>query len=140
MIDEKDLAKLSYANAPSISSENFPGPKSQESLTETFECESMARGGGRFPFVFSEGKGATVKDPDGNIMIDITAGVAVNSVGRCHPRVIEAMQKQMGTLMHASDIFQRQTNRTCQKGVHRSSSRATEQLYQLLYPRRQRSR
>jgi 4-aminobutyrate aminotransferase len=64
----------------------------------------MARGGGAFPFVFSEGKGATVKDPDGNLMIDITAGVAVNAVGRCHPRVIKAMQSQMGTLMHASDI------------------------------------
>jgi 4-aminobutyrate aminotransferase len=37
-------------------------------------------------------------------MIDITAGVAVNAVGRCHPRVIEAMKAQMGTLMHASDI------------------------------------
>lgn len=64
----------------------------------------MARGGGKFPFVFAEGRGATVKDPDGNVLIDITAGVAVNSVGRCHPRVIAAMQAQMGTLMHASDI------------------------------------
>lgn len=32
------------------------------------------------------------------------AGVAVNSVGRCHPHVIAAMQAQMGSLMHASDI------------------------------------
>jgi 4-aminobutyrate aminotransferase len=104
MIDEKDLAALSYADAPKIVTESFPGPKTQESLQQSFESESMARGGGRFPFVFSEGRGATVKDPDGNVMLDITAGVAVNSVGRCHPRVIEAMQKQMGTLMHASDI------------------------------------
>lgn len=104
MISEKDLAQLSYAEAPKIVTKSFPGPKTQEYLENSFASESMARGGGKFPFVFSEGRGATVKDPDGNVMIDITAGVAVNSVGRCHPRVVEAMQKQMGTLMHASDI------------------------------------
>jgi 4-aminobutyrate aminotransferase len=104
MISEKELAKLSYAEAPKVITKSIPGPKTQEYLQGSFDSESMARGGGRFPFVFSEGRGATVKDPDGNVMIDITAGVAVNSVGRCHPRVIEAMQKQMGSLMHASDI------------------------------------
>lgn len=104
MIDEKTLAALSYADAPKIVTGGIPGPKAQAYLQNAFDNESMARGGGRFPFVFSEGKGATVKDPDGNIMIDITAGVAVNSVGRCHPRVVEAMKAQMDTLMHASDI------------------------------------
>jgi 4-aminobutyrate aminotransferase len=104
MISEKELAKLSYAEAPKIVTKSIPGPKTQAYLEGSFDAESMARGGGKFPFVFSEGRGATVKDPDGNVMIDITAGVAVNSVGRCHPRVIEAMQKQMGSLMHASDI------------------------------------
>jgi 4-aminobutyrate aminotransferase len=104
MISEKELAKLSWANAPKIVTKEVPGPKAQEYLQGSFDNESMARGGGRFPFVFAEGKGATVKDPDGNIMLDITAGVAVNSVGRCHPDVIKAMQEQMKTLMHASDI------------------------------------
>lgn len=104
MISEKELAQLSYEGAPKIITDAVPGPKTQEYLERSIEAESMARGGGKFPFVFSEGKGATVKDPDGNLMIDITAGVAVNAVGRCHPRVIEAMQSQMGTLMHASDI------------------------------------
>lgn len=104
MIDEKELAKLSWADAPKIVTDQFPGPKTQEYLQGSFDNESMARGGGRFPFVFSEGKGATVKDPDGNLMLDITAGVAVNAVGRCHPKVIAAMEKQMKTLMHASDI------------------------------------
>ena len=104
MIREQDLAKLSFEGAPNIVTGTIPGPKTQQDLERALACESMARGGGKFPFVFSEGKGATVKDPDGNLMIDITAGVAVNAVGRCHPRVIEAMQSQMGTLMHASDI------------------------------------
>lgn len=104
MVNEKDLEKLSFMDAPKIITNEVPGPKAKESLEDSFKYESMARGGGKFPFVFSEGKGATVTDPDGNLMLDITAGVAVNSVGRCHPRVVEAMQAQMSTLMHASDI------------------------------------
>ena len=104
MIDEKDLAELSYAEAPKLVTDSIPGPKTQDYLERSIGAESMARGGGKFPFVFSEGRGATVKDPDGNVMIDITAGVAVNAVGRCHPRVIAAMKEQMGSLMHASDI------------------------------------
>jgi 4-aminobutyrate aminotransferase len=104
MISEKELAQLSYAEAPKRITDTLPGPKSQAYLQGSFDNESMARGGGRFPLVFAEGRGATAKDPDGNVYIDITAGVAVNAVGRCHPRVIAAMQAQMGSLMHASDI------------------------------------
>jgi 4-aminobutyrate aminotransferase len=104
MVSEQDLAELSYAEAPMMITDSVPGPKSQRILEESHKYESMARGGGGFPLVFDEGKGATIKDPDGNIYIDITAGVAVTSVGRCHPRVLEAMQSQMGRLMHASDI------------------------------------
>jgi 4-aminobutyrate aminotransferase len=48
--------------------------------------------------------GATVKDPDGNLFIDITAGVAVNAVGRRHPRVVKAIEAQLTKLMHAIDI------------------------------------
>lgn len=104
MISEKELAQLSYAEAPKMVTDTIPGKKTAAYLEGSINTESMARGGGRFPLVFAEGKGATVKDPDGNVYIDITAGVAVNSVGRCHPRVVAAMEKQMGSLMHASDI------------------------------------
>jgi len=47
--------------------------------------------------------GATVKDADGNIYIDIVAGVAVNAVGRRHPRVVQAINAQLGKLMHAGE-------------------------------------
>ena len=102
-ISEAELAKLSYSEAP-IMVTALPGPKTIEYLNRSVDTESMARGGGRFPMVFEQGKGATIKDVDGNVLIDITAGVAVTSVGRCHPRVMDAMQQQMGKLMHASDI------------------------------------
>ena len=104
MIEEKDLAALSYPEAPKIVTDGVPGPKGRKILEDSRKYESMARGGGDFPLIIDEGKGATIKDPDGNIYIDITAGVAVTSVGRCHPRVLKAMQDQMGRLMHAIDI------------------------------------
>ena len=104
MIKEKDLAELSYPEAPKIVTKTVPGPKGQKILADSHKYESMARGAGGFPLVFDEGKGATIKDPDGNVYIDITAGVAVTSVGRCHPRVQKAMQSQMGRLMHGGDM------------------------------------
>ena len=82
MTSENELAKLSYPNAPNIVTDNVPGPKTQKLLENSSRCESLARGAGSFPFVYDEGIGSTVKDPDGNLFIDITAGVAVNC-GSC---------------------------------------------------------
>jgi len=104
MISEQELAKLSYPDAPKMVTDKVPGPKTQEALGDSVKFESMARGAGRFPCVFDEGMGATIKDPDRNLYIDITAGVAVNAVGRRHPRVVKAIEEQLGELMHAIDI------------------------------------
>ncbi|MBI5442406.1 MAG: aspartate aminotransferase family protein [Deltaproteobacteria bacterium] len=102
-MSEAELAKLSYPNAPCIVTSEVPGPEMKKALDRSFRHESLARGAGRFPMVYSEGMGSTVKDPDGNVYIDITAGVAVNSVGRLHPRVIAAIEGQLGRLIHAID-------------------------------------
>ncbi|MBW2000677.1 MAG: aminotransferase class III-fold pyridoxal phosphate-dependent enzyme, partial [Deltaproteobacteria bacterium] len=104
MVSEQELAKLSYPEAPKMVTDTVPGPKTQKLLEDSKKCESMARGGGTFPLVMDEGMGATIKDPDGNIYIDITAGVAVTAVGRRHPRVVKAIQDQLGKLMHATDF------------------------------------
>ncbi len=63
MITEKDLAALSYAEAPKIITDNIPGPEGEKILNDSMNYESMARGAGTFPLVCDEGKGATVKDP-----------------------------------------------------------------------------
>jgi 4-aminobutyrate aminotransferase len=104
MISEAKLAKLSYTGAPKIITLSVPGPKGRKLLSEAAGNESMTRGGGLNSLVFDEGYGVTVKDPDGNLYIDITAGVAVNSVGRRNPRVTAAIERQLKGLMHASDI------------------------------------
>jgi 4-aminobutyrate aminotransferase len=100
MISEAELAKLSYPGAPKILTA-IPGPQSLKVLKDVPRYESLTRPGSASPPVFDEGIGATIKDPDGNLFIDLTAGVAVSAVGRRHPKVIEAMQKQMGKMMHA---------------------------------------
>jgi len=104
MISEKELATLSYPDAPKMVTDKVPGPKTKKLLEDSSKYESMARGAGSFPCVYDQGMGSTVKDPDGNLFIDITAGVAVNSVGRRHPRVVKAIEKQMTELMHATDM------------------------------------
>src|SRR5579859_6800558 len=104
MITEAELEALSYPGAPKMVTATVPGPLTQQSLQRSLNVESMARGGGDFPLVFEQGFGVTVKDPDGNLYIDISAGVGVNSVGRCHPTVVEAIRSQSQRLMHASDI------------------------------------
>ena len=60
-----------------------------------------------YPFVPRRGAGSIVEDVDGNIYLDLNAGIAVTSTGHCHPRVVEAIQRQASELVHysASDFF-----------------------------------
>ncbi|SMO52562.1 aspartate aminotransferase family protein [Fodinibius sediminis] len=60
---------------------------------------------GRYPITLVEGKGVKVKDTDGNEYIDALAGIAVNSLGHSHPRVVEAIQDQAARLMHISNFY-----------------------------------
>jgi len=59
----------------------------------------------RFPIAIKRGKGSRVWDVEGNVYIDTLAGIAVNNVGHCHPRVVQAVQRQVETLMHVSNFF-----------------------------------
>jgi 4-aminobutyrate aminotransferase len=103
MITELELMKLSYPNAPKMVTQ-VPGPKVQTLMTESAKYEALTRGGGGFPIIMAEGLGATMKDADGNLYIDMSAGVAVNAVGRGHPKVLEAIQRQSSIIMHTTDI------------------------------------
>jgi len=55
-----------------------------------------------YPLVAERGEGATVEDVDGNRFLDFSAGIAVVATGHCHPRVVEAIQKQAARLIHMS--------------------------------------
>jgi 4-aminobutyrate aminotransferase len=53
------------------------------------------------------GSGALLEDVDGNLFLDFNAGIAVCSTGHAHPRVVEAVRRQAGELLHysASDFY-----------------------------------
>src|SRR5581483_5833607 len=55
-----------------------------------------------YPLVCAKGEGAVVEDVDGNRFLDFNAGIAVVATGHCHPRVVEAVQRQAAQLIHMS--------------------------------------
>jgi acetylornithine aminotransferase/acetylornithine/N-succinyldiaminopimelate aminotransferase len=60
---------------------------------------------GRTPIVLVRGDGTRVWDSDGREYLDFTTGIAVTSLGHCHPVVTGAIREAAATLMHVSNIF-----------------------------------
>jgi predicted acetylornithine/succinylornithine family transaminase len=52
-----------------------------------------------------EGIGTFVWDAEGNEYLDFVSGIAVTSIGHCHPRMVRAVQDQVETLVHVSNLF-----------------------------------
>jgi acetylornithine/N-succinyldiaminopimelate aminotransferase len=59
----------------------------------------------RQPLLLVRGSGARVWDSEGKEYLDFVAGIAVNSVGHCHPSVVEAIKRQAGQLIHTSNLY-----------------------------------
>jgi acetylornithine/N-succinyldiaminopimelate aminotransferase len=53
----------------------------------------------------SKGKGKYLYDMDGRKYLDFFAGISVCNIGHCHPRVVSAIKKQSGKLIHASNHY-----------------------------------
>ncbi len=60
---------------------------------------------GRLPRVIVKGEGCYMYDVDGNKILDMFPGWAVSGIGHCHPRVVEALRKQAGELLHIDNTF-----------------------------------
>jgi 4-aminobutyrate aminotransferase len=52
------------------------------------------------PVLAARGKGALLFDEDGRRYLDFTSGIGVTNTGHCHPRVVEAAQRQVAALIH----------------------------------------
>jgi len=59
----------------------------------------------RQPIVLKSGRGAVVRDVDGKDYIDCVAGIAVNNIGHCHPRLVSAIKAQSAELIHTSNLY-----------------------------------
>ncbi|MDR2487302.1 MAG: aminotransferase class III-fold pyridoxal phosphate-dependent enzyme, partial [Clostridiales Family XIII bacterium] len=74
---------------------NLTAEKVRE-LTQTYMVETYER----FPFVAERAEGMYLYDENGTGWLDFYGGIAVNSMGSCHPKVVKAVQEQVAQVMH----------------------------------------
>ena len=60
---------------------------------------------GRLPIALSHGRGCRVWDTDGREYLDALGGIAVNTLGHGHPRLVPALQEQIAKLIHTSNYY-----------------------------------
>lgn len=82
----------------------FSASSNFESVKEKDE-QYLMQTYGRHPIALVNGKGALVYDINNKKYIDCTAGIAVNNVGHCHPKVVKAVQSQAENLIHTSNLY-----------------------------------
>ncbi len=60
---------------------------------------------GRLPIALSHGRGCRVWDVNGKSYLDALGGIAVNTLGHAHPKLVRALQDQIGKLIHTSNYY-----------------------------------
>ena len=100
-----EIADLAAAQAPRLITE-VPGPEALVRIERDRKVTSPSLPRA-YPFVPRRGSGSVVEDVDGNLFLDLNAGIAVTSTGHAHPSVVDAIQRQAEELIHysASDFF-----------------------------------
>lgn len=76
-----------------------PGPKARAIIEQDrrFSSPSYIK---EYPLVVDRGHGVWLYDVDGNRYLDLMAGIAVNSTGHAHPKVVEAIQRASERFLH----------------------------------------
>ncbi|AMV23306.1 5-aminovalerate aminotransferase DavT [Gemmata sp. SH-PL17] len=79
----------------------LPGPNGAEMLArdKLYVSPSYTP---MYPLFVDVGSGSVIRDVDGNLFLDFTAGIAVTNTGHCHPEVVAAIQDQAAKLLHMS--------------------------------------
>jgi acetylornithine aminotransferase len=60
---------------------------------------------GRLPMTVSHGRGVYVWDTDGKRYLDALSGIAVNTLGHNHPKLVPALQDQISKIMHSCNYY-----------------------------------
>jgi 4-aminobutyrate aminotransferase len=85
---------------------SIPGPKAKKAIAmdRRYTSPSYTR---YIPLAVKRASMCTVEDLDGNRFLDMTAGIAVNNCGHCHPDIVAAIRDQAGKLLHmcGSDYY-----------------------------------
>jgi len=100
-----DWAKVDLGKVPRIVTDEVPGPKSREMHGRAAKImKGYSSQVTLFPVVFEKGYGCTLTDVDGNTYLDFSSGIYVTTLGHCHPKVTEAVQKMAGQLVNCHDF------------------------------------
>src|SRR5471030_1192605 len=73
----------------------------------------------RSSITIARGEGVYLFSPDGTRYLDFASGIAVNSLGHCHPHLVEALKNQADTLWHCSNMYH-------MPGLERMAERLTQ--------------
>lgn len=60
----------------------------------------------RQPVAFTHGDGPWLYDTDGRRYLDALAGIAVNTLGHAHPKLVAALREQVARIIHSSNVFE----------------------------------
>ena len=75
------------------------------SALELLERDHQVPAYARLGVEFVRGEGARLWDDEGNEYLDFQTGLAVNSLGHCHPAVVAAIREQAERLIHVGNLF-----------------------------------
>lgn len=93
-----------------------PGPRAQAiiDLDRRFSSPSYIK---EYPLVVERGEGPWVYDVDGNRYLDFMAGIAVNSTGHSHPKVVAAIKAAADKFLHicGTDFYYDSFARLCER-------------------------
>lgn len=108
----------------------LPGPKAKSIIAKdrALLSPSFTRS---YPLVAAKGEGVWMKDPDGNVFLDFTSGIAVTSTGHCHPKVVKAIKKQAEQLLHMSgtDFYYENQIKLAQKLADRAPGKFAKRVF-----------
>ena len=77
-------------------------------MTATLTTASLLPAYARHDVTFLSGEGVWLTDGDGKRYLDLLAGIAVVSLGHCHPAPLGAAQRQLDALWHTSNLYSTQ--------------------------------
>jgi 4-aminobutyrate aminotransferase len=89
------------ARTPDLKSRRLPGPRAADWVARDREAISSSYTR-PYPLVVDHGEGLRLTDVDGNVYLDMNAGIAVGATGHSHPKVVAAIREQAGKFLHMS--------------------------------------
>ena len=88
---------------------------SQNADTSTPHSAHVMNTYGRLPVSFTHGRGLEIWDTHGKRYLDALAGIAVNTLGHAHPKLVPALQDQIAKMIHCCNYYHVQEQETLAK-------------------------